>query len=417
MNRYGCITRGSVNWFGATFAVALVACIGANANAAWTTDVSGTVDSRYDDNVRLSTNGEEDSAVATNVGGELHVRRVTESSEIMTTLGASYLMYSAYDGQQDLDDEDIQYAEVRARARQERLTWGLVSTVRRDVLLRTVGNIIDPLAPGTPDAPSPPTTDNGGVDAGSTEEQVRRTRTWLAPYVSYDLTERSSLQLGYTFLGLDYDEQSSSGVNSSQSNSVNASLLNKFSERDTGRSTLRAGRFSPAHQSEDTDAYEASVGWEHAFTNTTTANVEVGAQRSERDSDSYTGYVARVFATRRAEASAFRARLEHSLQAGSYGELVKSDTFDLRYRRSLSDRLVLDIVGRAYKTSNSSNQTSNQNNDRKYADVGPEITYAVTQSISVGLLYRYRWVDRQNEGSGTSNAVGITLSYQPQRQF
>ena len=77
---------------GARFVATLVcSCIGAGAQAAWVTDVNATADSRYDDNIRLSTDGEEESAIATTVGGEWHVRNVTETSSVDAVLGAQYL--------------------------------------------------------------------------------------------------------------------------------------------------------------------------------------------------------------------------------------------------------------------------------------------------------------------------------------
>ena len=59
----------------------------------------------------------------------------------------------------------------------------------------------------------------------------------------------------------------------------------------------------------------------------------------------------------------------------------------------------------------------NANNDRDYVEVGPKLTYELFESLRVGAYYRYRWVDRQDEGSGSSNAVGITLTYQPLRRL
>lgn len=110
---------------GATLAAALICTwVGAGAQAAWLTDVTATADSRYDDNVRLSTDGEEESAIATTAGGELHVRNVTETAVVEAIAGAKYLMYSGYDGTAELDNEDIQYGEIHARVRAERLQIG-----------------------------------------------------------------------------------------------------------------------------------------------------------------------------------------------------------------------------------------------------------------------------------------------------
>ncbi len=415
---------------GATLVAALICtCVGAGAQAAWLADVTATADSRYDDNVRLSTDGEEESAIATTAGGELHVRNVTDTAEVEAVAGAKYLMYSNYDGPVELDNEDIQYGELHARVRAERLQWGFNGAVRRDVLLRTIGEIIDPIAqPGTSSGGTPPpdqgtdgvpigTGGGADVDPGSVQEQVRRIRTQASPYASYELSQKTSLRLGYNYLGLDYDKQTATGLDDSTTQSVTLDLSNRVTERDMARIGISAARFDPDANPESTDAYQASVGWDHDFSDRVRAGIDVGAQQSDRDGDTYNGYLLRLRASRTTDVGVLRARFMHSLQPSGYGDLVESDTVGLTYQVALTSRLSLNINGNGYRTRESSNQSSNANNDRDYIDVGPELTYALFESVRLGGYYRYRWVDRQSEGSGTSNAVGITLTYQPLRRI
>ncbi len=109
--------HGASRNVGAAVAAAVIcAYVGGNAHAAWQMDANAKVDSQYDDNVRLSTDGE-DSAIATTAGGELHVRNVTESSDVEAVAGAKYLTYSGYNGPDQLDNEDIEYGEIHARVR------------------------------------------------------------------------------------------------------------------------------------------------------------------------------------------------------------------------------------------------------------------------------------------------------------
>ena len=405
------------------------ACLGAGAHAAWVNELRGGIESRYDDNVRLSTDGQE-SAIATNVVGELSLRRVTESSEIAAIAGASYVTYSAYDGAEDLDNEDIQYLDIRSHTRGDRTQVGFDGSVRRDVLLETVGFIVDPIArspvgqaaqpqpaQGSAGAPvADPTYTN--TDAGSVEEQVRRIQTWASPYVIYEVSEKTGVRFGYTYFGLDYDQQATTGLEDSTTNALNVELSNQVSERDSARTGARVARFDPETDPDETDAYEVTVGWTRQFSDNTSAGIDLGAQRSERANESYSGYVTRLFADRRSEAGAIRGRYEHSLQPSGYGDLVKSDTLDVNYERSLSARLDLRIDGRAYRTRNSKDQTSNADNDRDYVEVGPTLNLGITEVFSLGIFYRYQWVDRKSDSSsGTSNAVGLTLSYRPQARI
>lgn len=420
-----------MSWYGNTRLIShlrtvvglVCACLGAGAHAAWVSELRGGVESRYDDNVRLSTEGEE-SAIATNVVGELSLRRVTENSEIAAIAGATFLNYSAYDGAEDLDNEDIQYLDIRSHRSGDRARVGFDGSVRRDVLLETVGFIVDPIGrtPVGQGAQPQPGQGSGGVpaadptytntDAGSVEEQVRRIQTWAAPYVNYELSEKTGVRFGYTYFGLDYDQQLTTGLEDSKTNAVNVEFSNQVSLRDSARIGARAARFDPQTDPEETDAYEVTVGWSRQFSDTTSAGIDLGVQQSERADESYSGYVTRIFADRRIEAGAIRGRYEHSLQPSGYGDLVESDTLDVNYELSLSDRLDLRIDGRAYRTRNSKDQTSNDDNDRDYAEVGPGLTFGITEVMSLGVFYRYQWVDRKVDStSGTSNAVGLTLSY------
>ncbi len=412
---------------GIAAAALLCGGVAQTAQGAWVVDGKGGLESRYDDNVRLSTDGEE-SAVVSNLLGELNVRRVTENSEFSAIGGARYLTYTAYNGDRNLHDEDIEYLQIQGGTGGERMQFGIDGSVRRDVLLRTVGVILDPLQP--PSTASGDTTPpeqggsaeipigdaaNAGTDAGSVQEQVRRLRTWISPYANYQLSQRTGLRLGYTYLGQKYSDQSSgTGLQDSQSNSVSLDLSQQLSARDTGKIGVRVAKFNPDNGG-STDAYEASIGWQRAFSQTTRAGIDVGAQRSERDSKSYSGYLARVYVSHRTDSGIMRGRFEHSLRPSGYGDLVETDTLSLGYSVNLTNRVSFSVEGSGYRTRNSQNTGSNPNNDRDYIAAGPRLTYSLTEVFGVSAFYDYRWVDRQSEGSGQSNAVGLSLTYQPLR--
>ena len=408
-------------------AALLCTCISSGVQAVWIPEGNVQVESHYDDNVRLTTDGGEESAIVTTTGGEMRLGNVTERSEVTAILGGSLVSYTAYDGFEDLHNEDVEYADIRSSWRGTRARWGMDGSVRRDVLLETVGDIGNPLGTASGTAGGQSTTrgsesgrvvpGNGdpsvGIDSGSTEEQVRRVRTWVSPFLGYQLSEKTGVQLGYTYLGLDYDKQTTTGLEDSKSNGVSLDVWNQVNERDTARFGVRAVRFDPSEEPESTDAYEMTVGWDRRLSERLRISLDVGGQRSERDSDSYSGYLARFNLFRRTDTGAMRVRFEHSLEPSGYGDLVKTDTLDLNYEFGVSDRLGFGLNGNAYRVRNSSNQISDQNNDRDYVEIGPDVRYALTTSVHVGAFYKYRWVDRQDEGSGSSNAVGIQVSYQP----
>jgi hypothetical protein len=68
-----------------------------------------------------------------------------------------------------------------------------------------------------------------------------------------------------------------------------------------------------------------------------------------------------------------RVRFEHSLEPSGYGDLVETDTLDLNYEfGDCLTGLGFGLNGNAYRVRNSSNQISDQNNDRDYVEIGPE---------------------------------------------
>jgi hypothetical protein len=183
--------------------------------AVWIPEGNVQVESHYDDNVRLTTDGGEESAIVTTTGGEMRLGNVTERSEVTAILGGSLVSYTAYDGFEDLHNEDVEYADIRSSTRGTRARWGMDGSVRRDVLLETVGDIGNPLGTASGTAGGQSTT-RGSESAGSclvtrperrgsiraATERAGTTSSHVGRAVlGYQLSEKTGVQLGYTYLG------------------------------------------------------------------------------------------------------------------------------------------------------------------------------------------------------------------------
>ena len=213
------------------YAASLTLLIASGAHAAWVTDGQLRIDTRYDDNVTLSSTDEQGSSVTT-AKGELEVRQVTENSDVSLVGGVNYVSYGeSQAGTTELNDKDVEYMDLRSSYETERTTFGLRGTARRDVTLATVDFIRDPIATGVGDSggtgatsggstgapggtPGTPTgtggtptgTDSAGnpltggtLDGGSVEQQVRRYNISVDPYIEYLLSERTTLQVDYVY--------------------------------------------------------------------------------------------------------------------------------------------------------------------------------------------------------------------------
>ncbi len=181
------------------------------------------------------------------------------------------------------------------------------------------------------------------------------------------------------------------------------------------RLTTSAGRFEPDNDS-STDAYGATVGWVHQFSETAGGSIDVGANESDQNGDSNDGLSLSVRGFRNTESGSLYLQAQRSLMPSGFGTLNETDRLLFGYQRSLSDTVALTLNVDTYRTSASTN--SSNNDERKYVSAGPELRWAFSPHFSVGATYRYTWVDRQSDpGSATDNAVGIFISYQPQREI
>lgn len=382
--------------------------------AAWVTDGELRLSSDYEDNVRLSSDDSE-AGFSNRATGELELRQVTQNSSVSIIGGATYLDYSGID---DLDGEDIEFADVLGRWRGERSTAALRGSVRRDVTLRTVGFIRDPLddtSPGSEDAEQGRDLgefeSDGDVDAASTEEQIRRVRTRVNPSFDYQLSERTSAQLGYNYDQLQYDDGEQVGLEDSQRHRVSLTLRRNLSELDSIRLTLGAGRFEPDVEPE-TDAYQATIGWERRFLESWGASIDIGANYSEAEGESgNTGFVFRARGYRTTEVGRFFGELERNLYPTSFGELSETDRVLFGYSGAISDTVDWQLSGDAYHTD------SDTGDGRDYFSAGPQIWWYVTPVIALGASYSYTWVDREDSGSASGNRVGVFLSYSPEREI
>lgn len=412
--------------------VLLGALAAGGAQAAWVTDGVVRVDSRYDDNVTLSSTDEEGSSVTT-AHGELELRNVTENSEVSVIGGANYIAYGESQvGTTELDNKDVQYIDLRSHYDTERTTYGLRGSARRDVTLATVDFIRNPIdtvgggavpggtATGTPETPAPanPTgtagdpLGGGTLDGGSVDQQVRRYDVNVNPYIRYELSERTSVQFDYVFTSLDYRNADQTGLEDSTTNGVRFELLQRVTERDLARFRAGWARMDP-ETSSNSDAYQATGGWEHRFSEQTGMSIDAGASYRDRDGETDVGFVFTLRGFHRTEVGDIFAQAQRSLTPTGFGDLSETDRLTLGMRRNLSDTVEVSVNGDSYSTSNS------DDNDRSYISVGPQIRWLFSPSFSVGATYRYTWADRQDEpgGAASGNSVGLFLEYRPQREI
>jgi len=387
----------------------------ATAQAAWVVAPTFDLSSGYDDNVRLREQNEVDGIITT-ATLQAQVSNVTERSEVSATAGVGYLAYADVD---DLDNEDLQFLRLLATRRSERVEFGLRGDGRRDLVLRRLDPLDEPLDATPSEDPSLPPSDDGiadgDIDAGAVPEQVRRTRFDLAPYMQADIDERTDIRLGLTYARRLYDdEEDLSGLQDTTTSSADARLRRLVSPRTSV--SLNVGySLLESDTAIDTDTYRVTVGWQHRLSPATEFGAEVGANRTENDIGSDTTMRFRINAAHTTPVNRFTGSVERSALASPFGGVVQADLISAEYRHLLTERLELNLSLYGYR---SERLIEGDGNDRKYVAFGPELFWRASPSWRLGAAYRHRWVDRtEQDGTAQSNAFTVSLRYQPQRRI
>jgi opacity protein-like surface antigen len=405
----------STRYRAAALATALALCAH-GAQAAWVVQPTFELSTGYDDNVRLSESEEQD-AIVTQGTAQATVRNVTETSEVAAVGGIGYLVYSNMEGENQLDDQDLQYLRVTASRRTERAQFGVRTSGRRDLVLRRNDPLFDPIDARDLDPDSAQLdTDTGEVDVSSVREQVRRMRFDVAPYAQFDLTDRTSTRFGLSYAQRHFDSDGEAlGLRDSTTSGADAQLIRAMSPRTSMNATIGYALLE-TDTAVDTDTYRATLGWEHQLSPTTQIGADVGANRTENDFASDTSLTYQVRFARATPVSRISLHAERSAIASPFGGAEQADRLGARYRRSLAERVELGMSLYGYR---SQRIGIGGDTDRDYVDARPEIVWRLSRSWSLGAAYTYRWIDRKGEEDETaqSNAVSVSLRYQPPRQI
>lgn len=381
------------------------------AHAAWVVEPSARLSTSYEDNVQLEADNEDDAVVST-ATGQARIANVTERSSISGVLGANYINYTAVD---DLDDRTTWFAQFAGNRRYERANLRLQSSARRNVILRRINAIpeeFDPSDPGAEPAPGEPIDEfdpDTDIDENVAREQIERTNITVTPSFSYNFTERTRGEVGYSFFGLRYAEDQNRFQDSDQ-HSVFTRLNRQISPLDNVRLELRGSRFEPDAALES-DMYEGTVGWNRRASERLNFGIDLGARQVDSDLSNDWGTVVRLNATYRTQTGRLSGSLERSVLPSSFGDLVEADRLNLSYDHRFGPLTSFRLGARAYETRR---DDGSSNRDRQFFVVQPSFNWDFAPAWNFSFGYEFRWTDRANqEGSAQGNAVTLGLIYRP----
>lgn len=409
-----------------------------SAQAVWQLDPSVEASTSYDDNVRLSTNDVEDAIVA-EIAGELRLRQVTERSEISALVGGSYLSYLETDA--DLDNEDAIYMGADARRTFTTANVGIRGRYTRDLILRRLAPIPGVLSASATDIgtdtalldqplddPLDDPLSQLDVETNATQNQVRRERWRIEPYMNWQFSERNSLNLAYSYYARNFEDGEQAGLRDTTDSRITFGVERLLTPRMTGGVLIGVSHFTAAgigaQEDGEADNYTAEVSVDYLFNPRTRLSLKVGAAHAENDTSdlSETEGIWDVRFTRFMPASVVSLSWSRDTEPSVFGGLVRADRVVASYQQTLSQRWEFGVNAYAYRTQSVADAGTSRDN-RKYFDIAPRITWRINRTWNLGALYRYRWTERNFDeagllaGSANGNVISLFVNFLPPRRI
>ncbi len=353
----------------------------------------------YDDNVRFVERNEE-SSLTQKLSATTALGYRTEVTDVKAKVRADLKYYSQ---ESDLDTDD-QYLDLIAEHRSGLNLFGFDGKFIRDTSrtseLETTGRV---------------------------RKSKRRHSTFLAPSWTRTLDERNSLQLGYTFNRVLYDDSDETGLLDYYSHSARGSLFHDLGELTRLSATFTYTHYKVQDTSSKANDYGLVFGAVHAFSETFNASVAAGGRattsevRSEfgnRVSDTNYGFLLNASLEKRFERTVLTGRAVRELRPTGSGRLIDSRSVGLDLRHQLSERLTFLLDAKVFRNE-TNNNSFNQPDDeeRTFLTINPRLRWQLTRWWGIAGSYRYRYqkYDDRND-SAKSNAFFIDLTYQWPRE-
>lgn len=385
-----------------TFALVAFALLSADSIADnWQYDPQMELEVGYDDNIRLIP-GDSDEGYEARAALSLGLERITKVLAIEGRIGIDLIDY--FDTKADgVEAEDVQFASLD-------LAYNVspLSTIGGDLLYRRDET-------GTNQAVDDETID---PDLALDKRQARRERLSVSPFWAYEINEKLSSELEYSYVEVDYEELDGGTLVDFSTQQVTASIRTELSNRNALTFSLGSSRYEreDSASGEDIDNDSATID----FTHTPTPSVEMGItlgyrntsyEEEGRDQDDE-GTLVRIYGSKETKAGVFRGTLERRLWPSGVGNLIETDRLSVDFKRALTPLMEFSFRARYFENDDVLNQSDSIN--RELLTVEPELVRKLNRDWSVGVSYSYTIEQRDDVDDAESNAVFINIRYQPQ---
>ncbi|WP_231890343.1 TonB-dependent receptor domain-containing protein [Methylomonas methanica] len=395
---------------------------------------------RYDNNVRMQINPRHSNLISTISPGVMF-GYLADDNELNTRFRWNELIYSS-DSALDFSEKLVNLSH---KYQGERFKTDLAASYAEE---SSINNQLDPTV-------IDPTQIN---EAGGVQLLVPRNTKSVSPTVTYNLTEKSSLQLGYSYQDVAFDRAQNLINNLNYSDysfqQYSATASHAYTERLSFNLTGAYSEYESANQnpglafgvipittgfSQKSTTFTYQAGLQYLFDEQTQLTFSAGIRDTDTQSTQFTYFrnttipfplsqqsslsrntVGNVFSAslaRKSDWGDFSLSAGQQLNPASTGNQQTSTTFSARGRYNLTERLSTGINANyllSESISTFSNDTSRSNN-RTFITLSPNVQWRWTPEINLDLSYSYRQqVYESNNQTITGDSVQLQFSYQPQ---
>jgi hypothetical protein len=246
-----------------------------------------------------------------------------------------------------------------------------------------------------------------------------RSRVFARPKWDYALTQRTDLNAVVSYESVSYDDVDVIPLFNYTNVGGSAGIGYRLTERLNLFTNLSFDRYEANSVDQTTETYAGVVGAGYAVSPTLKIQGAVGGRDSRSESpaagggtitEDTTGVVYVASLSKDFVRGRLRFEAERGLVPTGRGELLDTTSLTLGLDYPVTPRWTMVFDARAYRNREPGGEETA--NDRDFIRAEPQLVYRLTPDIDVAFAYRYRFQDRDVvDGSATSNAVFLTLSY------
>lgn len=343
----------------------------------------------FNDNKRLTTLPH-DSVLGGIFDASAQLAVATEASSLNLVPRVRLSFYTP-DRETDLDSEDI-FFDFSGNHTRERALWKLNGNYTRDTTLTSELET-----------------------TGLTQVNRQRQSIYLAPSVDYAIAEKNTLQLGFGYTDVVYEDAQRTGLVDYTYKTASLTDTHQLSEFEQVNGTLFVSRFEAPESSTTTDSLGLQLGYTRTFSESLKASLAIGFIASEIELIEKTRDVGPLFdvsVEKKLEATVFTGIYSRAVSPTGSGTQDTLDRLRLSVNHKISEQLDANL-GFSFVQSETQAAIAGDAS-RDYARLDARIRYRLTEFWSLIGGYSYSRAEGSLEPAD-SNGILLTLAYEGEK--